>query len=241
MATSYDITVEQRGAYALDEQILYDIYEAAKAFLDEGIEIEIECSGGAYKIKAEELSEALDDPLLRAHPITKIELSGSDYGADPKRRFSFKAEDDMFTPTVKLDIRGNHKDCSALASQLEKLISAKRQAYSPIAPNGDVTSGITTILAILAILAAPVAATYLVFGPERVPIPIAAETVLAFPLLWILHRLRKTLFPSLVVEIRRSADIATRAKNARTTLLVGIVLALVVGVAASLIANRLSR
>jgi hypothetical protein len=72
MATSYNIKVEQRGAYALDKRILQDIYEAAQGFLGVEIGTDIECSKGTYKIKAEQLLEALDDPLLRAHPITKI-------------------------------------------------------------------------------------------------------------------------------------------------------------------------
>lgn len=241
MATSYNITVEQRGAYALDEQVLRDVHEAAKAFLDGDIKIEIECSSGAYKVVAEEPAEALDDPLLRAHPITMIKLSGDNYKADPRRSFSFRARDDVFLPTIHIEMTGNHNDCSALASQLEKLMSAKRQAYSPMILNGDVTSTITTILAVLVIAAVPIAAAYLVFGAEGVGIPLTAEMALAFPLLWLLHRLRKIIFPQLVVEIGRSDDMGKRARNMRSTLLVGIILALVVGVAASLIANRLSR
>jgi hypothetical protein len=240
MVTHYKLTVALRGAYALDERLLQDIYEAAQTFLNSDIKTQIDCSD-AYKIEAECLSDALDDAILRAHAITSINLSGDNYKEQPKRRFSFRAHDEIFLSTIQIDIEGSHKECAALGAQLEKLLSVKRQWYSPLVLNGTVSSAVTTVVVVATIVAAPVALTYFAFGPERIGIPIFIEMTLIWPILWMLHKFRKFFFPQLVVHIGRSADIAARARGARKLLLSSILLTLVVGVASSLIANRISK
>jgi hypothetical protein len=145
MATNYKITVRLNGAYAVDEQLLDDIHQAARSFVGSGVKTEIECSD-AHKIAAEQLADALDDAILRAHAITSIRISGSDYKAEPSRRFSFKARDDIFLPTFELELEGNHTDCAAITSQLEKLTKVKRQWYSPLVLNGTVSSSVVTVV-----------------------------------------------------------------------------------------------
>jgi hypothetical protein len=105
--------------------------------------------------------------------------------------------------------------------------------------NGDFVSGFTTIAAVTAIAAVPIAAAYLFWGSERAVFVGVIELALFTPILALLQRFRKFVFPQLIVDVGRSADIAARAKSARTTLFVGIFLALVVGVASSLIANKI--
>jgi hypothetical protein len=63
------------------------------------------------------------------------------------------------------------------------------------------------------------------------------ELVLFFPLVFLLGALRKVLFPQLIVEIGRSAEIAARAHALRNFVFVTVILTLILGIVASVVAS----
>src|SRR5689334_23342297 len=85
-----------------------------------------------YK-SASALDEALNDSLLRAHDITKIEIEGRDYRAKPVKRGDFSAAQTDYGPPMRLTINGERDPTTSLRTFIETQIDAKRQSYTWLA------------------------------------------------------------------------------------------------------------
>jgi len=241
MTSKYKVTLSLTGAYILDALVLQDIWESAKNFLDSDVTTEISFSD-VHRIESDTLSDALEDSIIRAYVMTAVTLSGKNYRVEPARRFSLNARSETFLSPLWVEIEGRHEDCRGLGSRIEELLLAKRQWYSPLIPSGTASDVVVIVVALAAAFAIPLSAAYAILGNSRMMgIAAAIELSLTWPIIWLLHSARKFFFPQLIVSIGRSAEAGSRAKSARTFLFGGVLVALLVGVAGSLIANFLSR
>jgi hypothetical protein len=225
------------GAYSVDATLLEDIVERAKAFLQSEVTIEVNFSDVHY-IKTENLEEVVQDSLVRTDVITGISILGRNARAHLK--FFFKVRNNPVLPTIVVEIEGPQDACRSLSTHIERLLKVKRQWYSPIVPNNSFVSFATFFVAVSIVLVAPIVLTQIFVPPKTEPV--AVIHVLGW-VAWIVLVLWLTqfLFPKLIVEIGRSAEIASRKRGVRTGLFVSVILALVVGVAAALIATGISR
>lgn len=235
----YKTTLSLSGAYRLDEALLQDLFQHAQAFVESKLSVRIECSD-VHSLESNSLSEILRDSLLRMEVITEISIGGYSHSG-LLRRFQFRARALEYVPTISIDIEGRQDSCRALGSHIEGLLRAKRQWYSPIIPSGRFSVALATATATGIVILATPPMLARIFAPSLVGPLVVSAIIGLFPCLALAYWLRRLLFPQLIVEIGQSAAIATRARGLRKFLFGGVLVALLIGIAASLIANALSK
>jgi hypothetical protein len=227
------------GAYSIDATLLQDVVEHANAFLDEDTEIEINFSG-AHQLASSSLPDVLQDSLLRTDLITRVAITGANYRVEPKRVFNFEAQSEPMSPTISVRLSGNQEPCRSLSSHIEGLLKAKRQWYSKLVP-GPTLGSVMVILAILLLVVAVAMGAAFIFNPSSMQsvgqIALVSMVIWFWPLMWF----SRFLFPPLIVEIGRSAEIASQKRGMQKAIFGGVFGALMIGIAASLVANHLSK
>jgi hypothetical protein len=242
LIADYKTTLSLGGAYSIDEAFLRDIFEAAKKFGGTDVTVRIKL-GAAHQFEATDLDEVLDDNLLRSHVITRITVYVNNYDVHPWRRFEFDARADIIGAPLTAEISGEQAACRDIRVQIEELSEAKRQWYSPFVASGNPSFYVVLSAIIVAIFAVPILVEIALYGRASTVVVqgLSIGVAILMPSLILLTWLRTILFPKLAVEIGRSRDITARASSLRRLLFGGILLALVIGVTSSVIANYLSK
>lgn len=211
---NYKTTLELGGAYRFDATVLEDIFAEAAGFLESDVTVSLNFSD-AQRLESDDISEILEDQLLRMQVITGISLSGSNYKEVPVRRFRFVARGKDVLSTIEADVEGNREDSTALRNELEDLIRAKRLWYAPLFPiNPFLLIALTCLATLIGGLVAGVVVRK--FGATSEIAATAAVNAL-LPVFFLLILVRKHLFPRLVVEIGCSADAASRVSKSETS------------------------
>jgi len=225
------------GSFVIDKQALEDIFEACRKFVGTDIEAEPDFSE-VHKLSSTSLAEAFDDPLVRAQQITTLSFSGSDYMTNPHRIISFRARRDFALSTIAVDIEGSQSEARSLRSHIEMMITPKRQWYSPIVLSPNWASGTTIVVVVLALLAMPPLLAFHFRGEDWFKWVLVAEFALIWPIILLLNRIREFIFPKLIIDVGRSAEIGARARGARNVLFVAVLIGFAVSVAATFFTNR---
>lgn len=238
---SYKTSLELGGAYKFDAALFRDLYSAAVAFLESELKITLNFAD-VHRLTATDIDDALNDQLLRTHVISEFSLDGANYLANPRRSFNLRARQDTFLATLSIEIEGSREQCTLLRNQIEDLLRPKKLWYSPLFPK-NAAGGVALLLLSSLIALAVVFGVGLLFGltlNDASKLTAASFSIMA-PVLALLAWFRKILFPRLHLELGRSADVGSRAATVRNFVFGSVVLALMVGTAASLVANFLSK
>jgi hypothetical protein len=230
------------AAYALDALVLKDLFEVCRNFLegDSDLTIKLEFSGG-HEVEANSATDVLADSLVRTHPIRKLTIEGTNYQGELRRTLRLGMP--SFRHVFEFDVSGPRGPCSQVRSEMENLLQAHRQWYWPFSLN-DRGRGFVVFMGIVVMLGA------IVFGAGSLAVKIAhapalvaagVGMVVAVPLIAGAMWLNIQMFPQLVFRVGRSTDLEARAVALRRFIFGGVVFTSVVGIAASLVANALSK
>lgn len=237
MPGSYRTSIAMTGGFIIDKPALEDIFGAFRTFVDADLEIELDFSE-VHELSSTSLDEALDDPLVRAHQITSLSFSGRNYKIAPTRRVSLRARRDLVLSTIEVDIEGPQSDARSLRSHIETIVLPKRQWYSSIVLSPNWVSGIATVVVVLALLAMPLLLAFLAGGENLLKWAVVAEMALIWPIILILNRMREFVFPKLIIDVGRSAEIGARARGARNILFVVVLIGFAVSVTATVFTDH---
>jgi hypothetical protein len=238
----YQTTLSLRGGYNLDRQLLEEIFHHATVFVKGNVDVEIEF-GDVHKLNSQDLEALLEDSLIRTDMITGVEIKGRNYEVEPRRSFDFEANSEsVFRATCRLQVSGEQEISRALSDRIERLIRVKRQWYSPILLNDTESSLIIVIAVVLLIFALPIGIAWVINATPRAALIIFMIEALGFWIwLYVLNRLRELLFPRLIFDIGRSAEVGKRSIGLQKFLFGAVFLTVILGVVASVIANFLYR
>jgi hypothetical protein len=228
---------ERSGSYTIDEQAIRDLYAAIEKFLGAVPRLELEFVGpGADrdKLSANSVDEVLNDPLVRRKRIRGIRVRGSVYDNAKQPRTVRLSIDDRWSAPIDLAAEADHDRCAVLKSEIEGLLIANRTNYALLYPGRRVLLAIGSVLA----LVSGVAVVAVLESVKMSPITLGLLAGLASAgSVGGASILREAVFPQLVINIGRSGERARRIASARKLVFIGIVLALVVGVASTLIVD----
>jgi hypothetical protein len=224
----YQTQLSLLGAYCIDATLLQDVVERANAFLEAETTIEINFSH-VHKLASSSLPDVVQDSLMRTNLITRIAITGSNYGVAPYRAFSFEAQSGPFSPTISVNIWGNQEPSRSLSSHIEGLLRAKRQWYSYLIIGPPALGSVMALSAVVGlVLAVAVGAAFIFDRPSTQAvalITLAGVTVWLWPVILF----SRFLFQPLIVEIGRSAEIASQKRGIQKFLFGSVVAALIIG------------
>jgi hypothetical protein len=239
----YSASFREGGALQFDTASIDDLAKAARDYLDSTPMVTIEFHGD-HKISSEDLNQLLDDPYIRSLRIKAIKIDGSQYKIQPRRSFEISIDTDFaFMGAVGVSIKGDRDAAVMVRDRVEKTLKGCSLWYAwlfhPIAAQ---FVAFRVIIAILAIFAALFTAYTLLRGFPRTPEAAlwqVGEAVLYTMFFYqIAAFLRNRLFPKLLFNIGKSSYAVSAAAYWRNIVFVAITLAIITGIAATVITDR---
>ena len=231
-ATGFD----KAGGYSFDDDAITDLWEQAKAFVGDeaGVEIKLE---GAQRIRVKDVKEIFEDVFVKRAFIEQISISGSIFGATPRKAISINIRREAFADGVSFSISGDRHECTTRRTEIENIINASRLWYSFIfqrSASAYFFNGVITAVAVIAIF---LSITRLFDGPIWVEVPIFVFAYICVSI--IIGVFERVLFPKIIFDFGKSANVGQRATFWRNLLGAGIGVALVVGVVAGLVVEKI--
>jgi hypothetical protein len=229
----YATSFSRKGAYSFDETAIRDLWARAKDFAGKDTTIAVSLEGN-HNVSVDDINAFFEDAFIRHNYMRSLAITGSDYTKKPSRRISIGLNTDG-DPAVSVSIAGDRQQCSLARTEVENILQAKRIWYSPlILKSGALMSLILGM--VLSFLVAPIG--HIIrkyFGMDE---SIRSYFITMAPLLivalWFVFPFLTRLFPPLVFEHGKSAQVGTRAGYWRNVVGVGMALAFLVAIASDL-------
>jgi hypothetical protein len=224
MAT-YATSFTKRGGYSFDERAIADLWNQAKSFVGDDANITVKLEGD-HEIRLKEVNELFEDAFLRHNFIEQLSIYGSDFRAEPVKNISIS-----LGYYVWVSISGDRQECAVKRTEIENILGGRRIWYSKLFAGGVVKW----------FLGGVIVSGIINFVAERIRRRVGLDdsflsaTIIALPLIVLVVLLFATakdrMFPRLVFELGKSAQVGKRAEYWRNAVGIGVVLAFVVGIA----------
>jgi hypothetical protein len=189
--------------------------------------------GDKDTLSAKSADEVLDDALVRRKRIRSIRVRGSNYDVKPPRTARLLIDTRWVTP-VHLSAEADHDSCSVLKSELDSLLVANRTSYAFLYPSTRMLFGVILVIAL--VVGVAISETFSEMKLSLLEAG-ALSGLLSGGAAIGLIQVRHILFPQLVIDIGRSGELARRSASRQQLLFISVGLALVVGIAATLIVD----
>jgi hypothetical protein len=239
---------ERHGAFCFRPQLALAIWN----LIDKAgcvPSLSMRCSDGST-IDSEELETLLNFPNTRLRQITKLRFRNG-YRGQPRIELELSNKL-LYGPTIEYEVMGNDQDVIYSVEKLEEQIASAFQWYAFIyrTPNfikfmlellGYVLGPVIIVFGLLGMLDQSSKTPHvLVFG-LTLPIFVITIGIIFLCVSLAVKRLIPWIFPPAIFAIGYGAQQAERVVNRQRMVLGTLIFGLLVGIVASLIANKISR
>jgi hypothetical protein len=216
----YSVEFHRNGAYAFDQSAISELCRVVRTLTDQDPIIALRFEDD-HQIQGSDIETLLNDDEVRNFRLASVDLHAGNF-VDSYISITIARD---FGHPISIEIQGNKDSVTRARAEIESIIGRGRQWYSwhSIPPPWDFLGGIT----VWALVSLPLALGVLRFVSPSAGNGIRALIVL--PLIWLTFWLMTTMFPKLVFDIGRSAELARRASNVRIMVFVAIALGALVG------------
>ncbi|MGY4506608.1 hypothetical protein [Bradyrhizobium sp. USDA 3650] len=239
----YSASFFDGGALQFDENSIRDLVSAGRNYLETAPTITLEFDGD-HNLQSDDLENILSDPYIRSRNIISVQINGSRYRPEPARSFQVKISSEYATlGSVRLSIEGDRDASIVTRNQVETTIRGCWTWYARLYRPIDVSFQLIRLISGWTLVYALLFSAFLKLRgfpetPEQLA-KLAAETLFLSPTIYLIVAfLRNRLFPKLLFAIGKSADAVARAAYWRNFVFIGVGLALLTGIAATLITDR---
>jgi hypothetical protein len=239
----YSASFREGGALQFGQDSVRDLVKAATDFTGEAAQVTIEFRGD-HKIAASDLDQLLNDSYVRSLMIISIRIDSSRYRPAPRRTVDVKISSEYLTlGAISVSIDGDRDASIVTRDRIEKIVRGCWTWYSRFYRPFQTEFQVARVVVVFIIVFLLLFAAFLILrGIPHSPDELAeraAEALLLSPSFYfVLAFLRNRLFPKLLFNLGKSADVAISAAYWRNIIFVGVGLAIVAGIATALITDR---
>jgi hypothetical protein len=229
MPDTYSASFRKSGGYTFDRETIIDLFNITRRFVEKDLTVDVLLEGD-HSIESTDIESVLNDLYVKNKLIEGISITGYNFDSNPQRLTQIRLG--MGWNAVSVRISGEKDQSTNARTELENVIDGRADWYSKL-----IRKPILLTAIIAGIIAAGIYATHSrynanPFGTVISGISFVVEIGVAwFIMLFLLDRM----FPSLTFSIGRSSSQVESARVWRTVVFVGIILSLMVGVAAGFI------
>jgi hypothetical protein len=228
----YTASFSKRGAYSFGQGAIMDLVSATKKFLDGGEPtIEIRLKHG-HRVEMNDAEAILTDAFVRNGVLQGIEISAWPRGS----RISISLGQRGLFSVVDVTIAGSRDKCTAARAEIEPILDASRLWYAPFYERWSLS-----ILpwVVVGLLLSEMISRWPISKDAPIWVSLIAFLAVLVLAVAVFNLFGRRMFPQVVFEIGRSNEVGERARYWRNAVGIGFILAIVAGIAASLIYDRL--
>jgi hypothetical protein len=236
----FSIHLERKGAYSFSQDALVQIWTAIASSLESEPKIAIKIAGGP-RIESTSMKEVLEDSHVQHQLIEDVRYEGSSYKNNQSRIVWVHLKQSSWPETpVEIHISGDKNSTGNLRDELANIIEGQELWYSKFTiPDHPVYVVPALIVAVIAAMAISIALNNWFFPSLNSKESGGVVWFEAFFLLGAAFFLKARMFPKMIFEIGRSGRLGASARHWREVVGVGIILALLVGIATTYLTDRL--
>jgi hypothetical protein len=228
----YSASIDLSGAYKVDQEAITQMTLIARKFLD-GEEVKLSMSlEDSQSVSTADAADLFNDFLIQSRSIENLSIAGSNYKAAHPTSISITLTR-TFDP-VRIRVSGDRDRCTIVRGEILEVMASRKQWYAflysgffgwsiPLSIGGFLGPSFGGVID---------EKTISPFG-FKLSFLIASIFVAAY---WI----RRLLFPKLQFDFGRSGRHVSAVEKWRSFIFIVVMVGLIVGVVASLIATRMS-
>jgi hypothetical protein len=238
----YSTEINRRGPFVFDRAAIRSLCASLRKFLCNDRPVVSFGFVGDHSIESDDIDSLIGDDYVSSRRIVKIKIGGTNYHIKPSRSATITLSSE-YGVEVRASIGGDRDPSLLLRNEIESMLESCTPWYARLyLPAGHTYDGARLAIGFTICWVIVVAIALLQAPPPDRKIDIwfllqwSGSGVM---LLWAWLFINRRMFPRVLFDIGKSADQVAAAKYWRNTVFVGVVLAVIAGVVATLITDRL--
>jgi hypothetical protein len=234
---SYSANFQKHGAYRIDQATIQQLLRVVKEFTGVSPKITFKLHGD-HEIEHTELRELLDDTYVTSKNIAEAEIEG--LGREASISIKLCVPEVMDLP-IMVRINGDREKCVGARTKLEAIFQGSEEWYSRYMFPRIFGFYLGYIVGVPALILAAIIMVHHLVGQEMLTGDgkIYGWAVLEWFAIWATcFGLKRRMFPKMMFDISRSADLAKSALFWRNLVGTGVAVGLIAAVLGGLIVER---